>query len=324
MKKLNWIKILKLLVGTIAATCIALLLSLQYAYAAGIITLLTIQDTKRETVFIALKRLVIFCAMTLLSVLIFPLLGYHLPAFGLLLVPYLLLCFALDMKEAVAPIAVLCTHYVSSQSCSPEMILNEFLILFVGAGIGILLNLFLQSNVKLMRQKQFLIEERMKKMLARMAFYIQEEDRSKYTDECFSQLETLLQELGAESRSYINNHFLGKNDYYYAYMNLRLTQCNLLKRIYTDITRIDFIPAQAKVISDFFIKISNEFHETNNALSLLEDIHQLNLYFDSEYLPASRAEFENRALLYHILKDLEEFVVLKREFYQSNTPPNQK
>ena len=38
---------------------------------------------------------------------------------------------ALDMKEAIAPIAVLCTHYVSAKSCSPSMILNEFLILMI-------------------------------------------------------------------------------------------------------------------------------------------------------------------------------------------------
>lgn len=75
----------------------------------GIITLLTIQDTKKETVKIAAKRIVIFIIMTILSAAVFPLAGYHVWAFGVVLIPYLICCIALDMKEAIAPIAVLCT-----------------------------------------------------------------------------------------------------------------------------------------------------------------------------------------------------------------------
>ena len=33
--------------------------------------------------------------------------GYHVWAFGIVLIPYLFSCMALDMKEAIAPIAVL-------------------------------------------------------------------------------------------------------------------------------------------------------------------------------------------------------------------------
>lgn len=43
-----------------AAVLLSVAVGLQFAYAAGIITLLTIQDTKRETVRIAIKRVVIF------------------------------------------------------------------------------------------------------------------------------------------------------------------------------------------------------------------------------------------------------------------------
>lgn len=60
MKKEEIIKLIKYVAGSVAAVLLSVAVGLQFAYAAGIITLLTIQDTKRETVRIAIKRVVIF------------------------------------------------------------------------------------------------------------------------------------------------------------------------------------------------------------------------------------------------------------------------
>lgn len=59
MEKEEIIKLIKYVTGSVAAVLLAVILGLDFAYAAGIITLLTIQDTKKETVRIAAKRLVI-------------------------------------------------------------------------------------------------------------------------------------------------------------------------------------------------------------------------------------------------------------------------
>ena len=50
MKTEETIKLIKYVTGSVAAVLLAAALQLQFAYAAGIITLLTIQDTKKETV----------------------------------------------------------------------------------------------------------------------------------------------------------------------------------------------------------------------------------------------------------------------------------
>ena len=48
MKKEEIIKLIKYVAGSVAAVLLSVAVGLQFAYAAGIITLLTIQDTKRE------------------------------------------------------------------------------------------------------------------------------------------------------------------------------------------------------------------------------------------------------------------------------------
>lgn len=314
IKKEETVKLIKYVTGSVAAVLLAVALQLQFAYAAGIITLLTIQDTKKETVKIAVKRMIIFMIMTALSVLIFPLAGFHVWAFGIVLVPYLFCCMALDMKEAIAPIAVLCTHYISAQSCSAGMIGNELLILVIGAGIGVLCNLFMPDGRERLVRYQRTVDDKMVHILQRMALYIELEDKSDYTGNCFEELDGMLADLKKEALYYMNNHLIGEDDYYYEYMQMRTKQCNILKRIYADIVRLTATQEQGKKLAEFIRKTAVEFTEKNDTQGLLSELEQLHGYYERQELPATRQEFENRSMLYHILEDMKIFLEIKKEF----------
>ncbi len=315
MKKEDIIKLIKYVVGSVVAVLLAAALRLEFAYAAGIITLLTIQDTKKETVKIAAKRIVIFIIMTILSAAVFPLAGYHVWAFGVVLIPYLICCIALDMKEAIAPIAVLCTHYISAGSCNAGMILNEFLILVIGAGVGILLNMFMPDSRAKLVEYQRTVDDKMIHILKRMALYMERDNKSDYTGECFDELDKMLINLKKEALYYMNNHFLGENDYYYEYMQMRARQCGILKRVYSDIVRLTTTPQQVRALADFVEKIANEFAEENDVQGLLEELEALKESYTVSELPKSREEFENRAMLYHIMEDFKVFLQIKRDFF---------
>lgn len=314
IKKEETVKLIKYVTGSVAAVLLAVALQLQFAYAAGIITLLTIQDTKKETVKIAVKRIIIFMIMTALSVLIFPLAGFHVWAFGIVLIPYLFCCMALDMKEAIAPIAVLCTHYISAQSCSAGMIGNELLILVIGAGIGVLCNLFMPDGRERLVRYQRTVDDKMVHILQRMALYIELEDKSDYTGNCFEELDGMLADLKKEALYYMNNHLIGEDDYYYEYMQMRAKQCNILKRIYADIIRLTATQEQGKKLAEFIRKTAVEFTEKNDTQGLLSELEQLHGYYERQELPATRQEFENRSMLYHILEDMKIFLEIKKEF----------
>ncbi len=315
-KKAEILKYLKLLSGALLAVGAADLMHLKFAYAAGIITLLTIQDTKKETLLITLKRGVIFIIMTILSIFVFGELGYSLAAFGAVLTPYLFVCMALHMKEAIAPIAVLCTHYISEQSISPEMISNEFLILAVGAGTGIFLNAFIPDNRLVMKRKLQAIEDKMRENFAAMAAIIENRQETVSSGDFFGEIDAMLQDLRTEARIYSNNHLWTGNDYYYDYVVMRMEQGKLLKQIYQDITRLYMIPEQAEKVAEYFKEMAENFHETNNAESLLQHLEELHSFFREDRLPETRNEFENRALLFHILESMRSLVLLKSRFYQ--------
>ena len=311
------IKVLRFTIGAILAILIAESLQLNYAMSTGIITLLTIQDTKKETVVVSLKRITIFALMTFFSLIILPTVGYNVWGFAVILVPYLCCCLLFSMKEAIAPIAVLCTHYISAKSCSLSMIRNEFLILFIGAGIGIIINLFMSNHLDKIRAKQQNIDSSFRRILARMSVYILKENKADYTGECFRELDALLDSLKTESLQYMNNHFIGTNDYFYTYVQMRLSQCALLKQIYQDIITLDAVPNQTVLLSGLLKQISEEFAEINDAIGLLAAIEELQAKLETEPMPRSRKEFENRAVLYHVLMDLKLFLGLKKHFAET-------
>ena len=119
-----------------------------------------------------------------------------------------------------------------------------------------------------------------------------------------------------ERRAYegMENSLLADTRYYLAYMGLRKNQFAILCRMRDCFSRMESTPDQALVVADLLQSVSGSFHERNNALGLLDELEHVKLQMKAQPLPVRRQEFESRALLYLGLLELEQFLVLKKEF----------
>jgi uncharacterized membrane protein YgaE (UPF0421/DUF939 family) len=95
---------------------------------------------------------------------------------------------------------------------------------------------------------------------------------------------------------------------------MRKLQVEVLNNIRENITLIPVVLRQSLPIAEFIEHTAASFHELNNALGLLSEIEILNQYYKDEKLPVTREEFEYRAILFQILKEMEYFLLLKRNF----------
>lgn len=311
------LKLIKIAVGSAVSIFLADTLGLNYGTSAGIITLLTIQDTSKETIAISIKRILAFLLATALSYAVFHTVGYHAFSYGIFLFLFISCCKPLHLSAAVSTNAVLATHYLLAKDMPLPLIGNEALLLLIGAGIGTLLNLYMPGKVKEIRTTQRVLEEDLKAVLSRMSEYIKKEDKSDYTGNCFDKLSNDLSDGKKLAFAYMNNTFFQESKYFIEYMNMREQQCTVLKDIYKKIISIRTIPAQAEQISSFIFDISASFGESNNAKELLDALLELFDQMKNSSLPATREEFENRAILYSILMDLEYFLQLKKSFADS-------
>ena len=67
------------------------------------------------------------------------------------------------------------------------------------------------------------------------------------------------------------------------------------------------------------MSVSSSFHEYNNARGLLEELEDVKQQMRLQPLPVTREEFEARAVLFQVLLELEQFLVLKRDFVDGLT-----
>ncbi len=313
------LKLIKMAAGSAVSIILADVLGLLYSPSAGIMTLLTIQDTSKETIAISLKRVAAFLIATLLAFGVFQVAGYHAVSYGIFLLLFIAVCQFLKLNEAISTNAVLVTHYLLEGHMDISLIINEALLLFIGAGIGTLLNLYIPGKVKEIRRMQHTLEEDLKTVLMRMSQYILKDDKSDYTGTCFDKLLADISEGEKHAYAYMNNTFFQESKYFMEYMQMRRQQCMVLKDIYKKIVSINAVPVQAERISAFIHSISINFGESNNAQELLTELNELMKEMKETTLPSTREEFENRAVLYLILMDLEYFLQLKKEFVETLT-----
>ena len=219
---------------------------------------------------------------------------------------------------------VLMTHFLAERSMTGANIANELGLLAVGAGIGVILNLYIPGKVHLIRTSQRRIESHMKEILRKMAGQL---TIGKGGDAGLADgeppLRSLLEALDAELKqgersAYedMENKLLTETRYYLRYMNMRRTQAFVLGRIEGELKHLGELPSQAQPIAELMERISGGFHEYNNAVGLLEALDAVKEAMREQPLPELREEFENRAVLFQILLELEQFLEIKKKFVE--------
>ncbi|MCD7993431.1 MAG: aromatic acid exporter family protein [Clostridia bacterium] len=332
----RFIKILKIAGGSLLAMAAAMALGLRYSSSAGVITLLSIQDTKRETLRVTARRLLAFLAAMVLGPVSFAVAGYRPLAMGIFLLMFTPLCMKWGIQEGISVNTVLMTHILAEGSMGMADIANEALLLFVGTGVGVLLNLYIPGSGAAIRSAQREIEETFICLLRQMALELgapQEngaedgaenraengaedgaENGAQPAGRGFQALEQALEQ--GERRAYegMENSLVADTRYYLAYMGLRKNQFAILCRMRDCFSRMESKPNQASVVASLLESVSASFHERNNAPGLLDELEQVKLQMKAQPLPVHRQEFGSRALLYLSLLELEQFLVLKKEF----------
>lgn len=318
-KPLNILFLAKTGIGSAIAILIANKLGLAYSASAGIITLLTIQNTKKETIAIALRRILAFVIAVIIAYVVFSSIGYTSLAFGAFVFIFVAACNMLGLEDGISMNAVLTTHFLIEQRMDIGFLFNEISILLIGMSIGVIINLIMPRNTSEIIREQKELEEHMRNALRAMSTLLQSNGDAKATEFTilnFEDLDQHLEVLLKKAYQDADNRLLSDTKYLISYLEMRKLQTAVLKDIMKNINHIHEILPQGHVISKYMMRVADDFHEKNDVLELLKELEELDEFFKKEKLPTTREEFENRAILFMILKDLEYFLELKRNFYK--------
>jgi len=300
----------KTVIGAVIAMYLAMTLGLQYATAAGIITILSLQSTRMQSIRIASKMIGAFLLALLLSISLFKLLGYTPLVFGLFLLIFIPLSVLCKVQEGIVVSAVLITHLLVEKNTEITFILSEISLMAIGVIVALLLNLYMPSFENKIKEQKDVIEKTIKQILLDMSSSLREQVVSIKEEEMFNLLEVRLKQGREMAYKNFNNGFSSNNSDHTNYMDIRAQQLHCLQKMRKYFERLSITYKQTILIADFTIEIAHSIQDNDTAEQRLEDLSKLRKSFTTMELPQNREEFENRGMLYQFLNDMEEFLLL--------------
>lgn len=307
-------KTFKMALSATIAIIISNYIGLKFGVTAGIIAILSIQETKKEALLVAGRRLIACAAAILLSFLLFWLLGNSPIVFGLFLLIFISGTILLKIEDGMVMGAVLSTHLLSSTDINVSWIINEVQLTIIGIGVAMLFNLYSSALDDEFDKNKARIEDCYRAILSDMAVSLVTQTVPIYEKKILLEVEGLVNKSKLIAQAINNNKLFSINNYYVSYIEMRIIQLEVIKRMKRHFSRFYMTFEQTKILSEFTNNVAMNLHEDNDCLELLERLNLLRKDYKNMELPKNREEFENRALLFQFLNDLEDFLNAKREF----------
>ena len=310
------LKIAKVIVSAFVALLVAQALHLTTPSAAAIIAILSVMDTKKVSLAATGQRLAAAVLALVIGMGIFAIFGFDVMSFGLYLLCYIPLAYLVKVDIGVAPSTVLVIHLWTQQQLTFNLFVNELLLVTIGAGVAILLNWYMPSYRQEIERVREEIEDKMREVLLKMSGFLTI-GNGKNDGEVLQ----LLKEKLSEAREYVRleaeNHLTKEVTYDYQYFEMRRDQSKLLEIMATNLNEFRWDGEEMAILSEMFKQTAQQLAEQNTASQLIDDIEELLEQFRERPLPQTRCEFEKRAQLYQLLRDLKRFVQLKVDFFQT-------
>ncbi|HIU77021.1 MAG TPA: hypothetical protein IAC62_14130 [Candidatus Pelethocola excrementipullorum] len=313
------VQAIKMAIGGCLSIYIALLLNLEFAMSAGIITMLTIATTKWETLKLSLSRILTFLMSVFILWVIFRYIKSDWIAYGIFILLLVVISEYLGWRSTISINAVIGTHFLTTHDFSFAFIINEGLLVLIGLSFAILLNLFQGTG----NQKNRIIDDirdtetKLQEILEALANYLNSNPMGDDVWTDIIVLENKLETYIERAYEYRNNIFQSHPSYYIHYFEMRMKQCTVLFNLHQEMKKIRNLPSQAAIIAEYVSYLKEHVVEMNDPKEQMERLKQLSEDMKKQELPVTREEFESRAQLYHILMDLEDFLVFKKRFVDS-------
>ena len=310
---------LKIGIGSSLSLYIAEYLGLNYAVSAGTITLLSLMASKWGTVRLSGYRIISFLTTVLVAWILFTYIKSEWLAYGILLTLIVFMAEILQWRATISVNCVIAAHLVTYSDFSDQAVWNEFKLVFIGIVVALVFNLFNGNTehkkhiVSQMRD----IEKRLQFIVGALSAYLSNKDmeRNVWGDIC--KLENDISDCIKEAYEYQNNTFYSHPEYYISYFEMRKSQCQIIHNLHQEMRKMRTMPKQAKIVAEYMLYLTDYIDEHNNPEKQKQKLDNICNEMKADELPKTREEFESRAVLYHVLMDIEEFLKCKQNFIEN-------
>jgi uncharacterized membrane protein YgaE (UPF0421/DUF939 family) len=307
-------KVIKTALGTVISLYMAELLGIKFGVTAGIVTIISIQATKKESLKVAMERFFASLVGLFIATTAFYLFGFTPFVFGIFILIFMPICLRLKLFQGFLGTVVLATHILSLQKISFDIVINEIYILLLGVVVALILNMYMPNMSKELKERRKNIDILMKTLINYFGDVL-------ITGSVFVDEETLFKELkkeldGAREIAYqeYNNDLFDSSRRDMEFVQMKRNQYKVLLRMRNHFYRFYISSEHAHIVSDFARKVSDAIGVDKLYQEVLVELDRVREVFKNMPLPQTRVEFESRAMFFQFLNDIEEFLELKKDY----------
>lgn len=313
MKKLL-LKSLKIVFGTVLSIFIAEMAGLSYSSAAGILCIISIFDTRRQTLRLGMKRIAVSFMAIVISAALFNILGNNIYVLGLFLFLYVPLLTLIKSSENLVIGAVLASHIYSFESTGLDIILNETALVLIGVSCAMVTSIYMLDLRKIIIEKQGEIEEILRSYLRNIKGQLIDQCSNKDQIDLLEKLDLCIASGMNAAIDNNNNNILKDNTYYIRYFQMRREQYQILFHMNGYLKDIFVTVEESHKLFQFTEQLANELAELNTADELRTKARELEQYYKMTPLPKTNEEFENKFILLRYFSDIIRFIEIKQRF----------
>lgn len=303
------------LVGVLASL-LAGLFKLEFSITAGILAILSIHLTKRDSLIFSFRRLIDAFFGLILATIMFIGLGYEFYVFAIFIFIFVYASWVLRVSEGIVPSLVLVTHLLLRGEFSFSLLANEMYLMLTALGVATIFNIvYPTSSEKELKKHVESIDQLVRDHLYMLYLLLKD---PQYNEEYYRHYISIDKQIQntIDIVELVDKDLLFQNDHsYLAYLHMRKEQSSYIRHMYQQALKIKRLHPYALEISAFIQELSYDIGFYNKAIPQLKNLDLLQQRYKDSTLPETREEFEIRASLYLILNEIESLLMVKIQFH---------
>ena len=314
MKKISiGYRTLKTGIGAALAVAIAQHFDLLFYTAAGILTILSVQSTKKKSLRAVYTRIVSGMIGITLAFVFFETFGYFPLVIGIMLIIFIPIIVALNVSEGFVSSAVIIMHIFMHANFTLALLWNELAIMLIGFGMGLAVNMYMPDISKSLNKYRMRIENLYQKIFYEISVYLRNGDTAWDGKELIEAIEALNK---AKNLAFLDveNHVTRKENLYYQYFDMREKQLEIIERVLPKMTALPAITEQSIIVADFLKELSESVHSGNTAFYFREKLERVRQELSVLPLPKDHNTFLAQAALYQFIEEMDEYLEIKQAF----------
>lgn len=304
---------LKSAIGAAISIAVAQLIGLQFFASAGMLTILSIQPTKKKSLHAVYTRVVASLVGLLLAFIFFKIFGYNAIALAAMLTLFIPITVSLKVSEGVISSIVIILHVFASRNFTLDLLKNELTLMAIGYTVGLLVNMYMPDIEGKLVQYRKEVERLYMEIFAEIANYLRNED-SLWDGHQLIEAEKLLNKAKALAFQDVENHLTRKTNLNYVYFDMRERQLEIIERVLPKITTLPVIVQQAEIVAVFMEELSKRVHSGNTAIVYREKLQDVKEQFAQMPLPTDHTTFIAMASLYQFIEEMDAYLAIKQSF----------